>query len=81
MLGRHADAQPAGGSEGLMEIGGKTALSVALQPVGVGEAGADARDGLRDLLLLGAQREIHGAVPPRAYHHAGASGAREREMR
>jgi hypothetical protein len=67
----HGDAEPAVASEGLVEIRGKTAFAVALQPVVVVEARAELRDRLADALLLGGQREIQAggiqlwsAMPP-----------------
>ena len=64
VLLRHGDAEPAGRGQGGMELVRKLAAAILLQPIGVVELGAELADLVADLLLLRAQREIHGPVLP-----------------
>ena len=48
-----ADAEPAGIRQRLVEVGGKAALLVLLQPIGVIEARADLCHGVADRFLVG----------------------------
>ncbi len=56
---RHGDAQPAGVSQRAVEILGKHARLVSLQPVLVRELRAVLEDGVSDVLLVWSEREIH----------------------
>jgi hypothetical protein len=53
MLLRHSDAEPAGHSEGAMEIVWKFAVTIPGEPVIVAEPSADFFDRVADRLLLG----------------------------
>ena len=56
--GMQMPSQPAS-RQRLVEVGGKAALLVLLQPIGVVEARADFRDRVADRFLVGGEREIH----------------------
>jgi hypothetical protein len=62
VLFRHRNAEPAGRGQGGMKLVRKVAGAILLQPVGVVELDAELADLITDLLLLRAQREIHGPV-------------------
>jgi hypothetical protein len=62
IFGRHGDAEPAVGGHGGDEFVRESAIGVARQPVVGVEAGAKPGYGVADGLLLGGQREVHGAL-------------------
>ncbi|MHC2151148.1 hypothetical protein ACVIW3_002077 [Bradyrhizobium diazoefficiens] len=56
---RHADAEPAGVGQRLVEIVREAAVVVLLQPVGIGKTFTDLGDGIANGFLLIGEREIH----------------------
>ena len=59
---RHADAEPAGIGQRLVEIVRKAALAILLQPVGIIEVAADFRDRVANGFLIVREREVHVRV-------------------
>ena len=71
---RHADAEPAAGGQGAMQLVRKAAIAVALEPIVRAEAGADAGDGIAHRLLGRGEREIHlRRLPSGMKRHAASS--------
>ena len=60
----HGDAQPAGIGHRLVEVVGKSAFLVLLQPVPVVELGTQPGDAVADRELVLGEGEIHGGVLP-----------------
>ncbi len=58
----HADAEPAAGGEGGVELGGEAGALVVGAPVVVAEIGADFLDGGFDGALLVGEFEVHGGL-------------------
>ncbi|MET4844366.1 hypothetical protein ABIF62_004861 [Bradyrhizobium japonicum] len=58
----HADAEPAGVRQRLVEVVREAAVMVLLQPIGVGKTFADLCDSVANGFLLIGEREIHDGL-------------------